>query len=133
MLEAVWRVSTTNFDVNEFCELYQIKNITAVHIQGEKGRKNKINEKSGLNVSVSENCISEGTVSEIESFIHSNIDALNHLKLNNISSELDIGCFINIEQFMKSINIPPSLLGLMHQYDINLKFSAYPSINEEET
>ena len=55
-----------------------------LHIQGEKGCKNKINEKPRFNVLVSENCISKDNVSEIETFILTHTEALNYLKLRNV-------------------------------------------------
>lgn len=131
MLDTVWRVSEIDFDVIEFCKLYRIENVKIVFIQGEEGRRGKINKKSGFNAEVSDTINSIDHVAEIESFICCNADALNHLKSNGISSVFNIGCFVDTNhEFTKSINLPSGLLGLVHKYGIDIEFSSYPTTYE---
>jgi len=132
MLDTVWRVSEKDFDATKFCDRYEIKNIENLFIQGEEGRRGKINEESGFNVLVSENTIAKENIDEVEKFIRTNSGALNYLRLSGISSVIDIGCTVGTsEQFTKSVNVPTSLLGLLNQYGICIEFSAYPAADEE--
>lgn len=126
----MWRVSENDFDVDYFVEKFQIQDRTAIFYQGEKRRRGKIRDKSGFNVSISENLSASVHVEEIKTFIASNGEALLYLMKKGIKSTFDIGCSVETELFTKSISIPPGLLLLLNQFCITLEFTAYPSTDE---
>ena len=128
MLDSMWRTSAKNFDVTSFVEKYSIKNVDSIYIEGELGRREKINETSGFSVLVSENLNSSENIQEIENFILNHEAALLHLKTIGVESSIDIGCTVGTsDQFTKSITASVRLLALLANYGIELEFSAYPA------
>jgi hypothetical protein len=132
MLDSMWRISAKNFDVTGFVEKFSIKNLDQIYLEGETGKRGKINETSGFSVLVSENLNSNENIQEIERFILNNLEAFSYLKNLGIESSIDIGCTVGTsDQFTKFIKAPIHFLGLLVNYGIELEFSAYPASDQE--
>ena len=132
MLDTIWRISSEEFDVDNFIHQFQIKDTSAIFRKGEMGRRGKANKESGVNILVSEELNSKENIEEISEFIKNNSEALKYLLSNGVSSTMDIGCSVGTaDQFTKSITAPPDLLLLLNKYAISLQFSAYPATDDE--
>lgn len=128
MLDSMWRTSAKNFDVTSFVEKYSIENVDSIYIEGELGRREKVNETSGFSVLVSENLNSSENIQDIENFILNHEAAFLYLKTIGVESSIDIGCTVGTsDQFTKSITASVRLLALLANYGIELEFSAYPA------
>ena len=132
MLDTIWRISATEFDVKYFIHQFKIKDTSAIFLKGEIGWRGIVNKESGVNVLVSEELNSNENIEEISEFIKNNSEALKYLLSNNISSTMDIGCSVGTtDQYIKSVTAPPDLLLLLNKYAISLQFSAYPATDDE--
>ena len=128
MLDTVWRVSARNFDVDSFLEKFQIPNVCSVFHTGEKGLRNRVYDKSGFTALVSEETNSFKNTEEIENFIKNNSEAITYLFNHQVEYYLDIGCTVGTtDQFTKTTKLTISLIALLHQYNVEIEFSAYPS------
>jgi len=132
MLDTVWRVAKKDFDANHFLNKFSLKEIAAVFNQGEVRSRGRVYDKSGFNITVSEDLNSTINVKEINKFIVKYKKAFEYLVKQNTPSVIDIGCTVgSAGQFTKSVNVPYELLGTLNKYNISLEFSAYPASDEE--
>ena len=133
MLDTVWRVSGKNFDVDYFVETFKIEDRSSIFHKGEKKRLDLFHKESGFNALITDNLNSSENIEELISFIQNNKKAFVYLLNSNVSSEFDIGCTVGTtDQFTKSVTISQSLVSLLHEYNIEVCFSAYPASDDED-
>jgi len=96
MLDSVWRASKEDFDVDAFLKKFSLKNkCSAIYHKGEKRHHSKIHGESGFNILISDNLDSTKNAAKIQKFIKQQSKAFKWLADNKITSEIDIGYFVN--------------------------------------
>jgi len=131
MLDTIWHVSGTELDIDKFVSQFKI-DADSIYRKGDKARKGKIHDQSGLSVLVSENLNVSEHLKEIEEFIHSYKSAFILLKERGYDSCFSMGCTVGTkDQFTKSVGLTASQLGLLNECGVSFEFSAYPASDDE--
>ena len=132
MLDSVWKVCGTEFDVDTFLDKYSIPATDNTYHKGDAGIGGRVFEDSGFLYLISDNLNSIQNINGIAHFIKKHEPAFSYLNKLGVDNEIAIGCTVGTEdQFTKSIIGPPDFLELLSRSGVSLRFSAYPASDDE--
>jgi hypothetical protein len=134
MLAVVWRVSSPDFDVDEFIDTFGLLP-GAVWRQGQPRRPGAPPATaSGFNLSVDQEEHEdsfEGVLQDLWAFLEEERAAFDALRARGIPSTIDIGFTVgSTKHFMRSVWFTPADLARLAEVGLTLEISAYPCSDE---
>ena len=133
MIVAVWRVSSANFDVEDFLRRFPTLAPDAVWRRGEPRLVRGKHEDSGFNLTLEEAENGAAAVSQARDALARLRPALLELRRLSVPSLVDFGLFVGGPvSFTGSVRFAPDVLQWFSEQGVGLSVSAYPVSEEDE-
>ncbi len=130
---AVWRVSSANFDVEDFLRRFPTLSPDAVWRRGEPRLVRGKNEDSGFNLTLAEAENGAAAISQARDALARLQPALLELRRLSVPSLVDFGLFVGGSvSFTSSVRFAPDMLQWFSEQGVGLSVSAYPVSEEDE-